>query len=622
MAIPTRRCRLLFVCLAAALVWGLSASPRAAEPLRYRLSFPEPEHHVMQVEATFPDAGGAPLELRMSQSSPGRYSLHNFSKNVFDVHAFGADGREIETTRPDPFGWTVPAHGPVVTIRYRVFGDFLDGTYLAFDGTHAHINMPAAILWARGMDDRPATIVLEPPAGRRWQAATQLHAGDAPLTFTAPNLQYLMDSPIEFGAISVREVPTGGPAVRVAMHHTGTDADLDAFAGDLARVVRVEGAIFGEFPAYEPGRYTFIVDSLPDAIPDGMEHRNSTVITSRSTIQGDRQDLLWSAAHEFFHGWNVERIRPRSIEPFDLTRANMSDELWLAEGFTEYYGAIALRRAGLTSLGQTLETFKRFVTSVTLAPSRGRRSAVDMSRLAVFSDRDVPEDRTNMADTFVSYYDYGGALALALDLELRQRTGGRLSLDDYMRELWRVHGRPGGGRQGYVDHPYTMADAEARLADVAGDAAFARDFFARFVTGHDVPDFERLPGSAGLSLHPASPARAWLGDLRLSARASGLHLVQAPASNTPAFAAGLDVDDELQTLDGTRVTTPLAVDNVLDRHKPGDRIEVTFRSREGARRATVTVAANPEWELLPSEEQGDVLTPAQRAVRDRWLGTM
>ena len=129
-----------------------TASFHAAAPIRYRLSFPQPQHRWMQVEATFLDLGSGTLELRMSRSSPGRYSLHDFAKNVYDVHAFAADGRELETTRPDPYGWNVAGHGGSLTVKYKVFGDRVDGTYLGIDTTHAHINMPAAIMWAHGLE--------------------------------------------------------------------------------------------------------------------------------------------------------------------------------------------------------------------------------------------------------------------------------------------------------------------------------------------------------------------------------------------------------------------------------------------------------------------------------------
>src|SRR3954470_5188928 len=149
--------------LALVLVAGAIALPAAvgvgaAAPTRYQFSFPEPQHRWMQVEATFPDLPPGTLELRMSRSSPGRYSLHDFAKNVYDVRVAGSDGRELATTRPDPYGWNVAEHGSTVTVQYKVFGDRVDGTYLGVDTTHAHINMPAVVMWARGLDDRPAIV--------------------------------------------------------------------------------------------------------------------------------------------------------------------------------------------------------------------------------------------------------------------------------------------------------------------------------------------------------------------------------------------------------------------------------------------------------------------------------
>ncbi|MBW8865761.1 MAG: M61 family peptidase, partial [Acidobacteria bacterium] len=282
--------------LAGAMAAPIAAPLRAADPIRYRFSFPEPQHRWMQVEATFTELPSAALELRMSRSSPGRYSLHDFAKNVYDVHATGSDGRELATTRPDPYGWNVPEHTGTVTVRYKVFGDRVDGTYLGIDTTHAHINMPAAVMWAHGLDDRPVTVSFVQPAGMHWQVATQLHPAATPLDFTAPNLQYLMDSPSEFGPVAMRQFSVGGRMFRFALHHTGTDAELDSYVKDVEKIVRTEGEIFGEYPAYEPGTYTFLADYLPYANGDGMEHRNSTVMTAAGSIANARPRLLDTVA--------------------------------------------------------------------------------------------------------------------------------------------------------------------------------------------------------------------------------------------------------------------------------------------------------------------------------------
>ena len=240
----------------------------------------------MQVEATFADVPrGQPLQLRMSRTSPGRYALHEFAKNVFDVSIRDGSGKTLTPTRPDLHEWDVTGHDGTVVVTYRVFGDRTDGTYLSVDVSHAHMNMPASLVWARGFEMRPVRIQFEQPAGRTWRVATQLYPTDDPLTFTAPNFHYLMDSPTEFGAFALRtfSVPNASgpaPTFRIALHHDGTDAEADALARDVEKIVREEMAVFGELPQYENNTYTFLADYLPWANGDGMEHRNSTVLSS------------------------------------------------------------------------------------------------------------------------------------------------------------------------------------------------------------------------------------------------------------------------------------------------------------------------------------------------------
>ncbi len=607
--------RRLLLC---AFLLASTVSFHAAAPIRYRFTFPEPQHRWMQVEASFSELGIGTLELRMSRSSPGRYSLHDFAKNVYDVHAFAADGREIQTTRPDPYGWNVTGHGGSVTVKYKVFGDRVDGTYLAVDTTHAHINMPSAIMWAHGLDDRPATVIFEQPAGMTWQVATQLHPGSTPLEFTAPNLQYLMDSPSQFGPVSIRQFTAGGRTFRFSLHHTGTAAELDNYVKDVEKIVRQEGAIFGEYPDYEPGSYTFLADYLPYASGDGMEHRNSTVISAAGSIAANRGSLLDTVAHEFFHCWNVERIRPKGLEPFDFDRANLSGELWLAEGFTQYYGPLAMHRAQLEDLSSTARTFARLIESVAQNSGHLVRSAEQMSQMAPFIDGGRSIDKTNWSATVTSYYPFGGAIALAMDLTLRDRSDGKISLDDFMRAMWKRYGKQTGGREGYVDHPYTIADAEAALASVAGDQTFARDFFARYVQGHDVADYGRLLARAGFTLRKRNPGRAWLGDLSLESR-EGWRVGALVPPTWPIYAAGIDEDDELQQLDGQRIAGGGDIATILQRHKPGDRVAVVFVDRTGApKTASITLAEDPYTDVVPVEAAA--LTAAQKTFRESWLG--
>jgi predicted metalloprotease with PDZ domain len=595
---------------------------RAAAPIQYRFTFPELQHRWMQVEATFSDVPERSLELRMSQSSPGRYALHDFAKNVYDVQAFDRDGRELTLARPDPYGWTINPPGNTVTLKYKIYGDTIDGTYLAIDTTHAHLNMPATIMWARGLDDRPATLTFVPPTGARWVVATQLHPGSTPFEFTAPNLQYLMDSPVEFGPLSIRQFTVGPRTFRFAAHHTGTDAELEDFVKDVEKIVRQEGAVFAEYPEFEPGHYTFLADYLRYATDDAMEHRNSTVMTRRASIRSARLDLLGAVAHEFFHAWNAERIRPRSLEPFDFERANMSGELWLAEGFTQYYESLMLQRAGIVDVASTAETLRDLIETVVVGAGRQVRSAEDMSRMAPFTDGATAIDRTNWPNTVISYYPYGAAVALALDLTLRGRSESRITLDNYMRAMWKVHGKPGGLRQGYVDRPYSMVDAEARLAEVAGDAAFARDFFNRYIRGRDVVDYTALLSRAGFVLRKRNAGRAWWGDMRLEPRGDRLIIAEFVPANTPAYAAGLEQDDELRQADGIRLRSADDMAAIVQRRKPGDHVRLTYVDRSGVEKTTVvSLVEDPHLELLTSERAMGGLTAAQRAFRDRWLAS-
>jgi len=241
--------------------------------------------------------------------------------------------------------------------------------------------------------------------------------------------------------------------------------------------------------------------------------------------------------------------------------------------------------------------------------------------MAPFIDGERPTDRTNWSIAVTSYYPLGGAIALALDLTLRDRSNGRTSLDDFMRAMWRRYGKPGGTREGYVDRPYTVGDAESTLAEVDGDAAFARDFFGRYIQGRDVPDYARLLGRAGLVLRRPRAGTPWLGDLRLDTRGGGVRVAALVAPAWPIYAAGIDQDDEIQQIGGDRIRSIDDVNAVLRRHKPGDRVEIVFIDRSGAAKtAGIALREDPHVEVMPVEATGGQLMPAQKSFRDAWLG--
>jgi predicted metalloprotease with PDZ domain len=600
-----------------------TVSTAQQQPTQYRISFPAPEHHYAEVEAIFPSAPPT-LEARMARSSPGRYAIHEYSKNVFDVHAFDGAGKELPIVRPNPYQWNVTGHDGTVRITYKIFGNHVDGTYLGIDSTHAHMNIPATFMFARGFDARPIRVTFVQPKGRAWKIATQLVPTDDPSTFTAPNFQYFMDSPTEMSEFGVRSFKVKNPdgqefTIITAVHHDGPDSALDEYVAGTEKIVREQGAIFGEFPEFDTGTYTFLGDYVPWGGGDGMEHRNSTVVASPVSFKNPQaaRQVLGTVAHEFFHAWNVERIRPKSLEPFNFEEANMSGELWLAEGFTQYYGGLTMARAGLRPAEQTMLSLANSALGVSTHPARQFRSPVEMSQHAPFSDAARSVDETNFSYSFISYYTYGSALALALDLELRTRSNGKLSLDDYMRAMWQAHGKPGGPQPAIIARPYTLDDARDRLAEVSGDRRFADDFFTRFVRGRDIPGYQKLLQAAGIVVRKRNPGAAWTGlrmDRQDQTRVGGL-----VPFGSPAFAAGIEEGDVITSVGGTAFTTLAAA---LKDRKPGEQLEVQFRRPSGeVVTASITLAEDPSLAAATVESTGGSLTPAQKAFREAWLGS-
>ena len=599
--------------LTAAAFAALMAAAAPARAQEYDIAFDNAVHHEARITVTYRDLGAAPVRFQMSRSSPGRYAIHEFAKNVYSVSAVDGAGRALSLDRSDPYGWTVPGHDGTVSLTYTLFADRSDGTYAQIDATHAHLNMPATLMWAAGFDDRPVTVRFR-PFDPDWKIATQLQPTDDPNVFAAPNLQYLMDSPTELSDHMVREwqIDDEGVArsIRIAMHHQGTAEEMDIFTERARRVVDAQIAIFGDAPDFDFGTYTFIADYLPWVNGDGMEHRNSTIINNSRSLKEAGFGQIGTLSHEFFHAWNVERIRPAELEPFDFTRANPTPSLWFAEGFTSYYGPLAIRRAQVSDVDGFLREMGSQLNGVWNAPGRRYGSPQEMSLRAPFVDAATSIDPTN-PNIFVSYYPYGAVIAMGLDLTLRQRFPG-VTLDDLMRHMWRTHG--------VEEQPYRPADLETALAEVTGDAGFARDVFDRMIRGSELPDFAPLLAQAGILIQSAGPAKAWAGAARLQFADATATIGSAPAPATPLYEAGLDRGDEIVSVGGTAIDSQADWTAVMDAAAPGEEAEIVFKQRGQERRATLRFAADPSFRLVRAEADGGSVTPAQLAFRAAWLG--
>jgi predicted metalloprotease with PDZ domain len=608
------------IAVSALLTWlvGLAAStPAAAQrPIEYEIAFPNAVHHEAVVSISYRDLPDGPLEVRMSRASPGRYALHEFARNVYAFRAVDGAGRKLAVSRPDLHAWDVAGHDGTVRITYTLFADRAGGTYSGIDATHAHLNMPATFAWARGLEDRPITVAFRPPEGSGWRVATQLASTDDPYAFTAPDFQYFMDSPTELSDFDLRQwtVESGGMTytIRLALHHLGTDEELDAYAETVKKVVLEQMAVFGELPDFEYDAYTFIADYLPYISGDGMEHRNSTILASTRPLSTGARRNLNTVSHEFFHAWNMERIRARAIEPFDFERPNVSGELWFGEGFTSYYDDLILKRAGILSLEQYASGLAGRIDFVTNAPGRRSRGPVEMSQQAPFVDQAAFAAPTNDTNTFISYYTYGAAIGLGLELTLRTRFD-QVTLDDYMRALWEAHGVPG--------IPYTLDDLKSVLGQVTGDAAFAEEFFARYIHGREIMDYEELLANAGFLLRKTDPGAASLGSARINFDDGAARIASSTRMGSPLYETGLDRGDRIVSLDGRPIRSQNDLDAVISAHSPGDELTIVYQQRSRELTGSLILGEDKRLGVVLYEGAGLPVTDEMRGLRDEWLSS-
>lgn len=596
---------------------GFSEPGHSQSPVRYHVDLANRAHHEARITVTFPELSQDVLEVRMSRSSPGRYALHEFAKNVYSVTATSGTGDPLQVERANPHQWNVTTDGAsTVVFDYTLFADRVDGTYSAVDRSHAHFNGPATFAWARGLDQRPVHVTFDAPES--WRVATQLvREGDA---WTAPDLQYFLDSPIEVSDHWSTSWNIPGPAsapqteqtVRIALHHQGSEDIAEVYAELTAAIVDEQIAIYGEPPDFDHGEYVFLADYLPWAAGDGMEHRNSTILSSSSSLEDRLVGLLGTVSHEFLHAWNIERIRPRSLEPFDFERANMSEALWFGEGFTSYYDDLTLKRAGVLSLESWVSSLSRSLGFFLAANGRRYHSPMEMSHQAPFVDAAAWIDRVNRSNTFISYYTYGAMLGLGLDLELRTRFD--VPLDAFMREVWRRHGRS--------EIPYTMDDLQAALAAVSSED-FAREFFERSVHGSELPDYADLFEAAGLVLEPQTD-EGWIGfaplaDDTATDGASAIRVTAGTRVDSPLYAAGLDLDDRILRVDGEAMSAA-DLESLVASSAPGVTFTIEAEGRGARWTSDLVIAANPRQRLVTFEAAGREVTPEIEAFRASWLG--
>lgn len=580
-------------------------------PISYTVSLNNAVHHEAQISLVIPKPPQDSFVVKMARSSPGRYATHEFGKNIYDVLAYQADGKQLKIKQIEGDAFQISGHQGSVKITYTLFGNRVDGTYAGIDHRHAHLNIPASFMFVPALQERPIDLKILLP-NKQWQVYTQLPVDSG--VYKAKNLQYFMDSPIEISSATVKSFDVlnkegSAQKIKIVYHGTAADSTLQDLTLKTKKIVKEAEAVFGELPQFDFKEYTFLIDVLPSNTSDGMEHRNSTVIPQQAAnLESSISDVLSTISHEFFHAWNVERIRPKTLEPFNFEKANMSDELWFAEGFTQYYGELLQARAGVTSIDDFLNNQGYFLNSVLNSPGANRYSPLEISRRAVFVDAGVAIDPTNNHNIYSSYYLYGNIIALALDLSLQSQFN--LSLDDYMKLLWQKHGK--------TEIPYTIADLQQTLASLTSDD-FAKTFFTNYIYGIQKPNYRALMAKAGYDLNRTKPFAAYVGNLRLNPENGKLKLLSPALFNTPIYDAGIEAGDYILSADSTNFSKTEDFEAYLKTKKPGEQITLTYERDGKVKNTLLTLTYNPTLGLNAYEKLGIELTPEIIAFREKWL---
>jgi predicted metalloprotease with PDZ domain len=596
---------------------GLRATQGStAQPLElaYIVRVDRPTTHLVDIEIVVRRVETPSLQFVMPAWGPGRYAIYDFAKNVQEFSAEGADDHPLPWIKLDKQTWQVDASqaGGTIQVHYQVFANDLTGSFSQVDSVHANLNGPSVFMYVDGHKPEPITLKIDAPA--QWKVISGFSASTTERTFRAPNYDLLVDTPLEIsGDCSLDQFQEQGKTIEVAVHtYNNDDNDRSRLLAGLKKIVHQEMAAM---PSPDFQHYLFIFHFVPDiSMGDGMEHLNSTQIIIQGSVRESTQEALETAAHEFFHVWNVKRLRPAALGPFDYTRENYSRSLWFAEGITTYYSYLFLLQSGLWTREQFLNHLANEIYTLEREPARKLMSAESSSFSAWFFDRSPQMQETNFANTTISYYNKGALLGMLLDLEIRSRTQGHKSLLDAMRFMYdQFYQAPATSYYG-PGRGFEEKDVVEALNSVTG-SDFAR-FFGRYVSGTEALPYQQTLALGGLQLRveTAPDAAPSLG-VMAQAETRGMRILSI-LPGSAADRAGLSRDDLLVDVDDQALTVEDLATR-LKRYPVGASVPITVE-RHG-RRERLTVTLDPPMRTQYSIVPLPSATPQQVAIREAWL---
>ncbi|MBW4471045.1 MAG: M61 family metallopeptidase [Stenomitos rutilans HA7619-LM2] len=574
--------------------------------LHYKVAMPEPETHLFEVclhVTGWHHDQGTLLDLKMPVWTPGSYLVREYARHLQD---FGAASDRTNASLPwrklSKNHWQIETQGHSdLTVRYRIYADELSVRTNHLDGTHGYFNGAALFFYIPGYEHCPLQLTIVPPPD--WHVSTPLPALNTPHTFEAPDFDTLVDSPFEIGRHAVYEFEALGKPHQLAVCGDG-NLEPERLIPDIQKLIQVEADLFGGLP-YD--RYLFLLHLSSQGF-GGLEHKSScSLIYQRFGFRSkDKYDrFIQLVAHEFFHLWNVKRIRPKALEVFDYEQENYTPSLWFSEGTTSFYDLVIPYRAGIYDLRTYLIALNREITRFQMTPGRKVQPLSESSFDAWIK---LYRADANSPNSQMSYYLKGEMVSLLLDLLIRERHGNRRSMDDVMRHLWEQFGKPEVG--------FTPTQLQQVIEGVADTDL--TDFFERYMHRTDDLPFDEYLNPFGLRLLGDSGAEDGVPYLGLTAKTeSGREVVKFVESGSPARKAGIDAGDELLAMNGLRVTADQLAERLRD-FRSGDRLQLSFFHQDELRSSTVTLAEPraTRFQVVPVEQ------PSHKQAQNflGWLG--
>lgn len=592
---------------------------QSEEPIRYQLSFPESHTHYAEVDASFPTQGRRQVEVMMAVWTPGSYLVREYSRNLEGVQALTPQGEPLRAVKRRKNRWRIenPSGAARLTLRYRVYCREMSVRTNWVERDFGVLNGAPTFVTLAGSQQRPHEVKIDlPPEWEQSWTGLPDHPDGADHHYRAPDFDTLVDSPILMGNPAVYSFEVDGKMHYLVNQGEGGIWDGPQSARDVEKIVRETLRFWGELP-YE--KYVFL--NLINERGGGLEHKNSTLMmTSRWNSRVDRNYRRWLGlvSHEYFHTWNVKRLRPVQLGPFDYENEVYTPSLWIAEGLTSYYGPLILRRAGLLSQRQYLASLSRQIQSLQTTPGR-LVQPLELSSFDSWIKHYRPDE--NSRNTAISYYTKGAVVGFLMDAKIRRASSGAKSLDDVMRLAYRRYS----GESGFTRQQFRQVVAEVGgqtvadwLSQILGstqelDYKDALDWYGlRFRDPKE--NSGRQPEADQGRGEEEEPSPGWLG--LQTRQADGKLMVREVRRETPGYQAGFNVGDEILAIGDYRVDAR-SWQQRMRQYRPGDKVEVLVARRELLVRLQAVLGEDPGnlWRLTLDRESDD----SRKSHRDAWM---